>query len=169
MQHSFVQTLRKGIFIWLGTSAFGPLGAQQMRPTVGSSFVSGQVGAYNLMQVVGQPFAAFQASAQTASFLSQGQLLPLLQSGVSAGLHLQLYPNPTHSHAVAVFQAMGSEPVSTRVAVRDVRGALVYERSESVLGSRLEVPMADLPEGIYAVSVQVGLLSATQKIIKLNP
>ena len=169
MQHSFVQTLRKGIFIWLVTSAFGPLGAQQMRPTVGSSFVSGQVGTYNLMQVVGQPFAAFQASAQTASFLSQGQLLPLLQSGVSAGLRLQLYPNPTHSHAVAVFQAMGSEPVSTRVAVRDVRGALVYERSESVLGSRLEVPMADLPEGIYAVSVQVGLLSATQKIIKLNP
>jgi hypothetical protein len=63
---------------------------------------------------------------------------------------------------------MGSDPISTRVVVRDVRGAKVYERSESVMGSRLEVPMADLPEGIYAVSVQVGLLSATQKIIKIN-
>jgi len=169
MTQSIVSSARKGMFILLCVALHGSLKAQQFRPTVGSSFVSGQAGSYNLMQVVGQPFAAFQASAQTASFLSQGQLLPLMQSGVSAGLRLQLYPNPTHSHAVAVFQAMGNEPVSARVAIRDVRGALVYERSESVLGSRLEVPMADLPEGIYAVSVQVGLLSATQKIIKLNP
>lgn len=156
------------MFILLGVTIQGPLKAQQFRPTVGGSFVSGHLGSYNLIQVVGQPISAFQGSSQNTSFLSQGQLLPLLQSGVSAGLRLQLYPNPTHSHAVAVFQAMGSDPISTRVVVRDVRGAKVYERSESVMGSRLEVPMADLPEGIYAVSVQVGLLSATQKIIKIN-
>ncbi|MBL7848694.1 MAG: S8 family serine peptidase [Cyclobacteriaceae bacterium] len=78
---------------------------------------------------------------------------------------LEVYPNPVKSTVQISFEdgLQGSRSAE----LLTVQGRVLY-RTETVMASRLEIPMADQPDGVYLVRIAMANRIITRKVVKIH-
>lgn len=80
---------------------------------------------------------------------------------------LSVYPNPSQDLVNVLFAAQS--PGTADIAIVDLRGKIVRRESFSSKPGeqQVELSLADVPAGIYALQIRIGSYTRTQKLIKL--
>ncbi len=76
---------------------------------------------------------------------------------------MSVFPNPTKANVTMALPKFESSSVT--VSIHNTLGTMVSSKVYNVVGSRVQLPMENLPAGIYFVTVEDGI-SQTFKIIK---
>jgi len=98
------------------------------------------------------------------------------KEGVKAtlpGNSFSIHPNPSNGNSVIVTlgEALSGTDRSVRptgIGFFDVLGREVYHRNILSGISRIEIPVRDLPEGVYYVQLSSASGSATQRFVKVK-
>lgn len=85
--------------------------------------------------------------------------------GDDPGHSLRLFPNPSRGTVNLIIEDDFTGPRT--VELTTLQGHVVHQRTD-VTGSRLEIPLTDLPDGIYLVRVESGGRLIIRKVVKIH-